>query len=376
MSEASTSINTPQELERYIVNELYNRKMIIEFNYKGSAEGLDSYLNNALSKEPYLNHSIDKWDWSYGGIENNLNIIINVDHLLSKAEEDKVSNKVDEILNRILTDNMSVHQKAKVIHDYIVLNTEYDTDYNYYSHYDALFKNKAVCNGYALLAYKMYKQAGFKVGFVKGYSNDELHLWNTIDMNGHTYHIDLTWNDPVPNLDYPVYDYYMLRDDEISIDHKFNGSYSSDTPYHRLLNIDISSNLEAHNSLIDIMSEINLKDNYQPINISLNNRLIKLDQPPIIQNGRTLVPVRAIFEGLNMNVTWNPKTLEVKGFDDFYDISMTIAEKKAYVNNVEYILDSPPKILNGRTLVPVRFISESIGKTVSWNSKTRTVVIK
>ena len=55
---------------------------------------------------------------------------------------------------------------------------------------------------------------------------------------------------------------------------------------------------------------------------------------------------------------------------------MIIDEKKAYINGMEYILDSPPKILNGRTLVPVRFIGEAIGKNVSWSSKDRTVIIK
>jgi len=127
---------------------------------------------------------------------------------------------------------------------------------------------------------------------------------------------------------------------------------------------------------MNLMKKINLEDKYQPITINLNGKYINFDQSPIIQNGRTLVPVRAIFENLGMEVSWDSQTSEVKGFNDSFNIKMNIDQDRAYVNGLEYLLDSPPKILNGRTLVPVRFISESIGKVVSWNNETRTVIIK
>ena len=55
---------------------------------------------------------------------------------------------------------------------------------------------------------------------------------------------------------------------------------------------------------------------------------------------------------------------------------MKIDSDRAYINNIEYILDSPPIIVNSRTLVPVRFISESLGKEVSWDNVNRNVIIK
>ena len=376
VSEASTFIDKPQKLESYILDRLYDRDEVIEFYYKGGSYKLDELLNNALNQDPYINYSINSWNWSYEGSEHNIKILINIDHLVSKAEEDAADDKINEILNKIIETKMSNHEKIKVIHDYIVLNTKYDTNYNYYSHYDALFRNKAVCNGYALLAYKMYKKIGFNVGFVKGFSEGQNHIWNTLDVNGYTYHIDLTWDDPVPDLNYPIYDYYMLNDAEISKDHDFKGSYSSDAPYYKILNIAISSEFNNHNNLLSLISSLSLNDKYEPIKINLDGSYINFDQPPMIQNGRTLVPVRAIFENLEMNVSWNPYTYEVKGYNNSNNITMIIDEKKAYINGMEYILDSPPKILNGRTLVPVRFIGEAIGKNVSWSSKDRTVIIK
>jgi hypothetical protein len=186
----------------------------------------------------------------------------------------------------------------------------------------------------------------------------------------------MTWDDPVPDLDYPLYDYYLLTDDEISKDHQFSGNHSTDTPYHRILNIDISSNIKRHNELIDLMKEIKLDKYYNPIGIILDDKNIKFDQPPIIQNGRTLVPFRAIYENFGMEVNWIPEDRRAVGYNESMDIIMTIGSNRAYINDLEFILDTSPIIVNSRTLVPIRFISESLGKKVSWDNNNRNVIIK
>lgn len=372
----NVSINNPEDLRDYIVNSLYNRDRIIEVNYVGSSKNLNNTLNEILNSEEYINYSINSWQWSYEGYENNINITIDVDHLINKEQEDKVNQKINEILDAIISPEMSSHEKIKVIHDYIVINTSYDTNYNNYTHYDALFDKKSVCNGYALLGYKMYKSAGFDVGFVEGTAGGENHIWNIISLGGYKYHIDMTWDDPVPDLDYPLYDYYLLTDDEMSKDHQFSGNHSTDTPYHRILNIDISSNIKRHNELIDLMKEIKLDKYYNPIGIILDDKNIKFDQPPIIQNGRTLVPFRAIYENFGMEVNWIPEDRRAVGYNESMDIIMTIGSNRAYINDSEFILDTSPIIVNSRTLVPIRFISESLGKSVSWDNNNRNVIIK
>jgi hypothetical protein len=55
---------------------------------------------------------------------------------------------------------------------------------------------------------------------------------------------------------------------------------------------------------------------------------------------------------------------------------MTIGSNRAYINDLEFILDTSPIIVNSRTLVPIRFISESLGKSVSWDNNNRNVIIK
>ena len=100
------------------------------------------------------------------------------------------------------------------------------------------------------------------------------------------------------------------------------------------------------------------------------------DQQPIIEDGRTLVPLRAIFEKLNAEVIWDGAENIVTATKDNKTIKLTIGSSKLYVNGeIKTILDVPAKIIKSRTLVPVRAIAESFDCKVEWDSKTRTVII-
>jgi peptide/nickel transport system substrate-binding protein/oligopeptide transport system substrate-binding protein len=108
----------------------------------------------------------------------------------------------------------------------------------------------------------------------------------------------------------------------------------------------------------------------------VNFKEVTLDQPPIIENGRTLVPFRFIGEALGAFVDWNPSDNTVSYVLEDKNIVLKIGSTTAIVNGKEYKLDVPPKILpSGRTVVPVRFIGDAIGAKVDWNSKTKMVTI-
>jgi len=101
-----------------------------------------------------------------------------------------------------------------------------------------------------------------------------------------------------------------------------------------------------------------------------------LDQPPVIENSRTLVPFRFIGEALGAAISWNAATRTVGYVLESKNIVLTIGSTTAYVNGVPTMLDVAPKILpSGRTVVPVRFISESLGAIVDWNPTTRVVTV-
>jgi len=111
------------------------------------------------------------------------------------------------------------------------------------------------------------------------------------------------------------------------------------------------------------------------IEVLVNGTKVTFDQPPILENGRTLVPLRAIFEALGAKVDWNNSTQTVVATKGGTQISLQIGSTQMYVNGSVKTLDVPAKLINSRTLVPVRAISEAFGCKVDWIQDTQTVVI-
>ncbi len=111
------------------------------------------------------------------------------------------------------------------------------------------------------------------------------------------------------------------------------------------------------------------------IEVSVNGAILIFDQPPVAENGRVLVPLRAIFESLGADVNWIGETQTVTAAREDAEISLQLGSTDMYVNGNLKTLDVPAKALNGRTLVPVRAISEAFGCSVDWVQETQTVLI-
>ncbi|MBT9152683.1 MAG: Oligopeptide-binding protein AppA [Firmicutes bacterium] len=111
------------------------------------------------------------------------------------------------------------------------------------------------------------------------------------------------------------------------------------------------------------------------INITFNGRPLVADVAPVIRNGRSLVPFRAIFEALGARVTWDEATNTVAGYRGRQAVVLTIGSRTAWVNGPAVTLDVAPQVINGRTMVPLRFIAESMGANVEWVAATNTVSV-
>ena len=107
----------------------------------------------------------------------------------------------------------------------------------------------------------------------------------------------------------------------------------------------------------------------------VNGKTVSLDAPPVIVNSRTLVPLRAIAEALGADVNWNPDTRQVTVKLNDTTILLTIGSPLAMVNGLIIPIDTTPIISNGRTMVPLRFIAETLNAEVSWNPDSKTVDI-
>ncbi|MCH5209874.1 MAG: copper amine oxidase N-terminal domain-containing protein [Oscillospiraceae bacterium] len=111
------------------------------------------------------------------------------------------------------------------------------------------------------------------------------------------------------------------------------------------------------------------------IDVNVNNTRMSFDVEPCIMNERTMVPMRAIFEVLGANIDWNGDTQTVTATRGSDKISLTIGSTVMTVNGTKKTLDSAPVMVDNRTLVPVRAISEALGSNVSWDDALKTVNI-
>ena len=144
--------------------------------------------------------------------------------LEKEAEEQAV---VDAAIASCVTNGMSDYEIAKALHDYLATHNEYDM--RLYSgnlpalsrtSYGALVNRTSVCSGYALAYQHLMEDAGIPCEYVTGMTTRGSHAWNIVQIGGEWYHVDVTWDDPIPNREgYVRYDYFLKSDSAISRDH-------------------------------------------------------------------------------------------------------------------------------------------------------------
>lgn len=150
----------------------------------------------------------------------------------------KVDQKVKAIIRKEIKPGMTNPQKVKAIHDYIVLNCRYDyknylnnsIPYVSYQPEGVLIKKKAVCQGYAETFSLFMKALNIPCKLVVGTANNgsggyQGHAWNLVKVNGKWYHVDTTWDDPVPDQKgYVRYEYFLIPDKKMGKNHRWNRS--------------------------------------------------------------------------------------------------------------------------------------------------------
>ncbi len=112
-----------------------------------------------------------------------------------------------------------------------------------------------------------------------------------------------------------------------------------------------------------------------PVKIYLEGHRLETDVPPKIVNDRTLVPLRFVAEALGARVRWNSESRRVTIERDGESMVLTIGDKRAVFGKTEWVMDVEPKIIEGRTMVPVRFVAEALGLAVEWDGEERAVLL-
>jgi len=111
------------------------------------------------------------------------------------------------------------------------------------------------------------------------------------------------------------------------------------------------------------------------ISVCLDGRYLSFDVSPVMENNRVYVPMRAIFEALGAEVEWQATENKIIATKGDTEIILTVGSTRAHINGVESGLDAAPIVIGGRTLVPLRFVSQALDYPVEWDGSVSTVFI-
>ncbi len=123
-----------------------------------------------------------------------------------------------------------------------------------------------------------------------------------------------------------------------------------------------------------IMIELKIDSPYIVIN-GTSMKIDAQDSKPMIKDGRTFLPIRKLIESLGGTVEWNASVQKVTILLNGHSIILYIGKTNALVDGNAVTLDVAPFILNSRTFLPLRFVSENLGAVVEWNASNKTVTI-
>ena len=201
------SFSNLDDIKQYIYNEMLDRNNVIRFSYTGDKSEFVKNINNVI-EESYNTDSYTERSWlqisPFAEVKKNGNIdtTISVEYLTTKDQEEYIDKKATEIVNSIITDNMTDVEKVNKINQYCCQHMTYDFKFNGMSAYSALTSGETVCQGYSMSAYKLCEKAGIKCEIVVGSVNGGSHSWNKVFVNGKWSYLDITNNDATNSTRY------------------------------------------------------------------------------------------------------------------------------------------------------------------------------
>ena len=227
---STTESDTDDEVYKGILESLENGTLVSNHNGKQDGDKVSEIINRIRADYP-------EYFWidgctittSKGKSEIAINIVDGCKPSEIESMFGELTAKADEIINQI-PPALDDYNKVLFVHDYIVNNTTYDTagaesDENglYGTAYGCLVQGKAICQGYSQAFQYLMKKIGIECGICTGDSYQGRHAWNYVNLNEKYYWIDVTWDDPVGEVE-TLSHTYCLIDDE----HLFRTRYNDD----------------------------------------------------------------------------------------------------------------------------------------------------
>lgn len=125
-------------------------------------------------------------------------------------------------------------------------------------------------------------------------------------------------------------------------------------------------------------NDIAIEKGYQltpPVKVMLDGKEIKTSENSFLENGRVLIPMRSIFQELGATVHWEAASSTITATTNSDTVRLKVGSKQATINGRSTVLDVAPKVYQGVTFVPTRFVSEALGIHVKWDNSKRTVFL-
>lgn len=225
-SQNIATANSIETLQQQIQKEVMQLSTEFEIRYTGKTSELQNELTELIKHailDPYIFANISSFQWKYDGYANNIVIHFQFTYHISQEEEAFTEQTLTTIVASM--HGLSELEKIQAAHDYIVLTTEYSKDSvgSQYSPYTLLSEGKGVCQAYALVLYRMLDMLGFEVQYVPGKVGEQLHAWVLVKLDNEWYHIDVTWDDPLPDRKGEVrYNYFLVSDKQLAQDHTWD----------------------------------------------------------------------------------------------------------------------------------------------------------
>ena len=203
--------------------------------YKGNIETMFSQAwsiddKNTSDDGDYLYGVIDTYGFSVPYYTSQRAVFsITVTYRESASQLKKVNKKVNKVLKQLRIEEKSRTEKIRAIHDYIAQHIQYDNSFKYYTAYAGFVSKKhtTVCQGYALLFYKMCIESGIPCRYVTGDAGMP-HAWNIVKVKGKWYHVDVTWDDLDGGKNRICnYDYFLVGSNTMKGDHVLDPMYKT-----------------------------------------------------------------------------------------------------------------------------------------------------
>ena len=227
-SSKTISLSEEQITYNNIVKSLQSAEPNTTFNSTSiSYKEIGSLVTKAVANNPSISYYNGVTAFSNGTI--NFKYKSNRQAILEKNK--KVETEVNRIIKEKIKKDMSEIEKVKTIHDYLVLSVAYDYEnfvknsvpQDSFEAYGALINKVAVCDGYTKSMALLLNKIGIQTIQVSGIGNGGNHSWNMVKIEGRYYHIDTTWDDPVPNKPESVqYNYFLKNNKQLKVDHQWD----------------------------------------------------------------------------------------------------------------------------------------------------------